>query len=210
MNLPFLFLNLVLLALGPALAGAGSLFKIYVEYDGVYRVDHADFNQPDLTLDSTRLLLNNRGQEVPIHVEDGGDGVFDSGDYFIFRGQHLAGDTSWFNEFSKYNVYRLRLDRKPGLRLKPAELVQLGNKSNAGTVYVTRHLEHENTRVTLPGADDQSKTESWYWKRLSHLDSRPFMHSPEERPIGIRIALTGMSQDQNATKSGLAQHKVDI
>ncbi|MCZ6508576.1 MAG: hypothetical protein O7A04_11100, partial [Acidobacteria bacterium] len=59
-------------------------FRISVVEDGAYRVTYEDLAAvaPIGIPDSRRLALSNRGQALPISVEDRGDGKFDAGDAF--------------------------------------------------------------------------------------------------------------------------------
>ncbi len=210
MNLSTLLIKMALLTFATSGYAIDFIYKIGVSQEGVYRVDHGDLGQGDLVLRSASISLFEQGAEVPIHVDDGGDGLFETGDYFIFRGRHLSGESSWFNEFSRQNIYRLGIRRGEGLRMKIAEPDSLQTATDSGPVSIRRHLEQENLRVAFPDLPDDVDTEHWYWKRQSHLDTSPFEIPLLSEPKIIRVSLSGLSQDKDATRLNLPQHVANI
>lgn len=76
---------------------------------------------------------------------------------------------------------------------------------------LTRHFEHEEIRIALPESEEGPR-ETWYWKRLSHLDREPFgLPVPDGlSPVGIRVALEGLSEDVAAGAAGVPQHRVEL
>lgn len=103
---------------------SGSWFQISVERDGVYRVDRAflnslGLNQAEMPSTAIRLFGNGAAMlpednassraddlvELAIKVEDGGDGVFDGSDYFLFYGQ---GPDTWQKDSARAGFRHVR------------------------------------------------------------------------------------------------------
>ncbi|MCS7162760.1 MAG: C25 family cysteine peptidase [Bacteroidia bacterium] len=70
-------------------AGAPYL-KLLVGQDGVYRITAAQLGLNGVPSATLRLFW--RGTEIPIYVEDGGDGQFEANDYLEFVGQRNDGE----------------------------------------------------------------------------------------------------------------------
>lgn len=126
--------------------------KLTTEQDDLYRVDFASLVQSGFPLNNTSsdfLKLYHRGEEVAILVEDGGDGVFDSGDYFLFYGRRNDGvpDVELFNEprdqihqyynlFSDQTAFFLTISEgTQGIRMA------VSNESSGGLSPVSSHDE---------------------------------------------------------------------
>lgn len=191
-------------------------FKIAVAEDGLVRLEFDGLDYPGALPRSGDLRLTVGGRELEFAVDDGGDGRFGPGDSLTFLGEHLRGEHSWFSPWSNENIYRLRLgnpESNPagepaGAADLPSFHAAIGAPENR---LLTRHLEHEELRVALP-ATAGKPVESWYWRRLSHLDRQPFALPLEDglRPAGVRVALAGLSADQAAAAAGLPQHRVEL
>jgi peptidase C25-like protein len=124
------------------LAG-GSVFRIPITEEGIYRIDRDLLSALGLNPDSVEpdnlQLFGNGGRPVPalnstprladlaenpVFVRGGGDGRFDSGDVLLF---YAAGPVSWewgpsewehtVNPFSTENAYFLKLGSAAGLRV---------------------------------------------------------------------------------------------
>ncbi|MGE0682529.1 MAG: hypothetical protein AB7P69_16715, partial [Candidatus Binatia bacterium] len=83
-----------LFSLGASTAAqTAPIFKIALVESGVYRVTYEDlvaagFSQTLIAASS--LALSNEGAPVPLWVEDGGDGRFGPGVWFVFVGRSLT------------------------------------------------------------------------------------------------------------------------
>ena len=206
-------------------------YKLAIEEDGVYRLRFDDLDFQGEWPDSSTLQLVNGARTVPISINDGGDGRFGPGDHIAFIGQHLSGEYSNYNEFSRYNIYYLssstdalagenriktrtarRLEsqaasRQPGK--KPAKIL---HRQELQKIRVSvKNEEPVDNSNTMPGIRD---TESWYWKQLSHLDSKPFIIEipklANSSPYSLKVALTGLSRDSKALAAGMSQHHAEI
>ncbi len=70
--------------------------KVKTGSDNIFRIDYSaliDIGFPVDKLDVNKLQMFHRGEEVAIHVADGGDGFFDTGDYLDFYGRRNDGVT---------------------------------------------------------------------------------------------------------------------
>ncbi|MCX7607512.1 MAG: C25 family cysteine peptidase, partial [Bacteroidia bacterium] len=72
------------------LAPGVSYVKLLVGKDGVYRVTAVQAGISGIPSSSLRLFW--RGQDIPIYVQDGGDGIFEGGDYIEFVGYRNDGE----------------------------------------------------------------------------------------------------------------------
>lgn len=158
-------------------------YAMDVDTAGIYCVTAADIPGADGTPSASLSLFCGEGREmgeepwlneysprpVPIMVEDGGDGIFDSGDRLFFFGRGLAwwepsGDSlpSHFNHrYSSGNTYWLTWGGEDGIRMN----VQNGELTGAPAIpdsFLSRQHQEENhsrTRGIINLPDD------WAWVR---------------------------------------------
>ncbi|MBZ0222004.1 MAG: hypothetical protein IT467_08280 [Dokdonella sp.] len=184
----------------PALACSGRL-HIEVERDGVYALDHAAIiaAQPGLAdCRADELMLSERGKEVPIRVVTNGE-RFAEGDRIEWLGRQLHGPESWFDPYSRYNVYLLGAAKGTRARLR-----DLQAPTNTGTAAQRRlHLEQDNLMIRLDQEQQQPGEEPdvWMWAKLTHVDPKPFEMSfdlpdldARGKDVTLRMNLRGLSQ----------------
>ncbi|MCX7652381.1 MAG: C25 family cysteine peptidase [Bacteroidia bacterium] len=136
-------------------AGA-SYRKLVVWRDGVYRVTAS---QLGISVSSNSLRLFWRGQEVPIYVMDGGDGVFSGTDYIEFVGQRNDGEPD-----SVAFRHPQLLQRLPGSHGNP--MMSL-NHNDTSAYFLT--WGGANGRRLSPYADPNAllhPTQNWFWWRF--------------------------------------------
>lgn len=85
-------------------------FKIYFKKKGIYRITFEELVNSGVPINQgvevSKLALYGQGNIIPIEVEDGGDGIFNSGDYFQFVGfEAPASPFSGLNIYNNSNVY---------------------------------------------------------------------------------------------------------
>jgi hypothetical protein len=137
-------------------------FRIHVESDAVYRLDYAYLSAAGLpvdTIDPASFRLLYMGDEVPLRVEDGGDGRFDAGDAVFFGGRGV--DSLFFDGLTSTRVYSaasvfwLTYGGQSGLRM--AERVSLPDGAAVETYRRTQRNERQflyrSSRPMLPNAD---------------------------------------------------------
>ncbi len=196
-------------------------FKLHLEHPGVYRVTHADLAAAGLTgsAPSAGLGLTVAGRPVPIHVEDGGDGDFDRGDWIEFIGEHLAGEASYLNEHSRFNVYSLRFDDPEPARMTAADTQEVPELGTPTHGYRSRqHLEKDLMILRLPAAGKDATEELWYWSKLVHSHKQPFavnldltdLETASTGAVELRLGFRGWSKPRAKADTETADHCVTV
>ncbi len=210
--------GVVLLAAAAPVAAA-TAFRIYVEEAGAYRVTYEELRRSGLArgaVDPDNLALTSGGDEVPIRVDDGGDGRFGPGDRIEFVGRHLPGHRSYFSEHSLLNVYRLTVGGPGGRRMSSPPVPAAGAQRRAARLIVEEHLEKDRLKELLSGRAAEAP-EVWYWTRLTHVDPEPFrqflqlpgFRSALRRPVSLTVDLRGWSAAARRIE-GMSDHRVEI
>jgi hypothetical protein len=181
---------------GPFSEGA-SWYKLSVANTGIYRVTGSQLAAAGIPLSglsSSSIRLFNAGglplpvynetprpsfEEIPIIVEDGGDGTFGSADAFYFFGESVdryiyeAGSVVYFNNniYTNLNVYWLAIGgafEQPASRMVSVD----GAPGTADTVInrFTRRVRAEQDNMLLREADGHIDSYyEWYWTDQSAL-----------------------------------------
>ena len=149
-------------------------YKIRIFEDGLYRLDARWFSDSGIVLtsgDLDRLQVFLDGEEIPLLVEDGEDGVLDEGDGILFWGAYRrAPDRDFESEYGTERVYFLRIGRESGLRYKPVEDAPAANA--VSTHFLSRkHVEIDSTYEALGHARNANR-DHWFWQRTAS-PSRP-------------------------------------
>jgi hypothetical protein len=217
-------------ALG-AEAGPLPAFKIHLADDGVYAVRFEDLAAAGLRADagwiaSRRLAVTNRGEPVPITVEDGGDGRFGPGDLFELVAEHPAGEGSYFSHVAVYNVYRLSFDG--GHSAEDSEDTAAAEAASPATAPPTpagppiplarHHLEKDRLLLRFGPKHRRDPPDPWYWARLTHVDRTPFRQrlrlppaaTAGETPVTLAVELRGWSYQPRDAETGLPDHRVEL
>lgn len=195
-------------------------YKVYVEEPGIYRVDFEDLKSAGFLGDhllSADLGMTCSGDTVPIHVEDGGDGLFGAGDWIEFVGERLHGESSFFNAFSRYNVYVLSSRAEQPARMVGSKisLNSIARDAERAEYRRTQHLEEDLLRLQVATEEE----DPWYWAKLVMNAEEPFTHTADlsdlaegspSGPAMIRIELRGLSEPESKPDSEFSDHWVDI
>ena len=148
-------------------------YKILVDETGVYRLTSEDLlskwgiDLRDVTV--RNLHLRTGDKEVPIYVHGEADGSFDSGDYIEFLGLDAQ------NKYTHWNVYWLRVEREPGMRVSQIDATPDDPTATVIPVFrskipfeedvLTSNLEHRFPENVSP--DDKhgwfDALDFWYW-----------------------------------------------
>jgi hypothetical protein len=166
-------------------AGSPSVFKIYIEHDGVYEIPFHRLAVAGLveSLPSAGIGLRNFGEPVPIWIEDGDDGHFDPGDRILFMGEALRGEYSHFDPYSRFNCFVLDFfDHAPWIGLSQPSAIGLSGEP--GPLLAQHHLESDRVMARFRSGRDEPD-ENWYWARISVSDRMPFIQE---------LALEGLSR----------------
>ena len=148
-------------------------YKIRIFEDGLYRLDARWFSESGIALapgDLDRLQVFLDGEEIPLLIEDGGDGVLDTGDGVLFWGAfRRAPDRDFESEYGTERVYYLRLGRELGTRYTHAEDT---SANEILTHFLSRkHVEIDSTYEALGHARNANR-DHWFWQRTAS-PSRP-------------------------------------
>ncbi len=167
----------------------GNIYKISFSQSGVYRIDGKFLEDqlgvaPGMSSDALQLFGIDGGRipeknsiqrpcdliEMPLQIFDGGDGVFDKEDYFLF---YASGPDRWYfdtavgryvfekNVYDKYNYGFLRVDGQGGKRIQIDE--DQGGAEYYSPTYDLLQV-YENDRVNLLGAyiSTEGSGKDWY------------------------------------------------
>jgi len=195
-------------------------FRISLTEEGVYRVKYEDLKAAGLkapSLASSRLGLSNRGEPVPLWVQDGGDGRLGPGDWVEFVGERLPGETAHYNEYTNVNAYVLRTDVLKPLRMRPEAAPLARAAAKAAPLTGRVHLEQDLLLLRLSGRTAK-REELWYWTKMTHIDPEPFRQTLDFsdldvasfHPISIRVEFRGWSQPAVKHQADLKDHRVEI
>ena len=182
---------------------AAAYYKIRVRNDGLYRLDANWFSDAGIALqagDLERLKVLLNGQEVPVDVQDDGDGVLREGEGAIFHGTYRrAPDRDFEHELGREQVYWLTLDGRPGRRFESVD----GSPKN-GFPEVLRfthrvHAEVDSLYDPLGDAPDVNR-DHWYWGRTGS-PGRPgtSLQNVSELPVTAPVPLPGLDRTEGAT-----------
>lgn len=149
-------------------------WKVKVRNDGIYQLTYAELDAAgvpvDDELDPSTLQLFNLGEEVAIHVVDGGDSSFDPGDYLLFYGQESG------LKYALDNVYWLTFGYAPGLRMN----VRDGTPGSGETPeYYAAHQHRETNALYIPGIPGEEEFERWMWDYARAATTLPRVFSKE-------------------------------
>lgn len=131
--------------------------KIGVTEPGIYQLTFTEISQAGLNLSgvpTNTLALSNRGNEIPILIQDDGDGLFNNNDSILFYGIPIT------DVYTTKNIYWLTTDVSGGLRM-----AEIDGTPGAGTIPTDfpRVLHQEIDSYywqTMPGGRGQ---DHWFW-----------------------------------------------
>ena len=148
-------------------------YKIRIFEDGLYRLDARWFSESDIVLapgDLDRLQIFLDGEEIPLLIEDGGDGVLGADDGVLFWGAfRRAPDRDFESDYGTERVYFLHIGRESGMRYTRTE----GTSTNETlTHFLSRkHVEIDSVYEALGHARNANR-DHWFWQRTAS-PSRP-------------------------------------
>lgn len=161
-----------------------SYYKFQVWEDGIYRIDYDALNNANVPLSSfssSNIQLFGKEQEIPIHIEDGGDDTMNPGDYILFYAERNDGwlDSSMYDNpnnignagYSLYNdtlTYFFTWNTSTNnLRFTVETDVNFGAYSNVAD-YITYNATvfgdddyYEGVRTTYVSSSFYTRGEGW-------------------------------------------------
>lgn len=190
----------------------GDWYKISVTKTGIYKVTWQDLRDLGMNMSeipSERIgLYGNGGGMLPqlnaderdddltenaILVEDGGDGTFDQGDYFLFYGEspnsweYVQADQVFVhstNHFTDRNFYFVTIGTTPGKRVQ--NLSQSGQNAERIITSYNNYAAHELEERSLihSGAE-------WYGEEFNDTTEQEFFFPFPNRDVTKEIYITG-------------------
>ncbi|HRT67904.1 MAG TPA: hypothetical protein P5216_04105, partial [Bacteroidota bacterium] len=145
--------------------------KITTTKDGIARLainDILTFEPQWKGKNSSKLNLIYKANDYPFYLKDN-DGIISSDDTLYFIGKRAAGDTTWFNNYTKEEPFFLTYDENStAKRLNLIE--QNGEGANLiSSVPIDMHIEEEHYYNAGKQLYDTytSDNEGWYWDMIS-------------------------------------------
>ncbi|MDZ7345089.1 MAG: C25 family cysteine peptidase, partial [candidate division KSB1 bacterium] len=159
----------------PYLSAPGAI-KMAVRFDGWYSVSYRMLDSLGLnpaTLNPSTLQIWNKGAEIPLRLVDDGDGQFEAGEAIEFFGERLAGENSYYHDYSDENIYWLISGETPGKRLAQRSVTAVADPAPATANYFFARQHFEEDVLYYHGDNDAqifssltSPGETWIWRRL--------------------------------------------
>ena len=191
------------LRIAEGLDPAAAYYKIRIRNDGLYRLDANWFNDAGIALqagDLARLKVFLNGQEIPVDVQDDGDGVLREGEGAIFHGEYRrAPDRDFENELGRENVYWVTLDGRPGRRYETVDGSPQSGFPEAPRFTHREHAEVDSLYDPLGDAPDVNR-DHWYWGRTGS-PGRPGtgLQNVREFPVTVPVTLPGVDPADGTT-----------
>ncbi len=188
--------------------------RIRVRQNGVVRLDHATIAATAFaTEDLSGWKLTSRGVEVPLEVQDDGDGILEPGEWVQFYGQALddepeavlntdmpsSEDLYEARDFSDENIYFLTVEAGPRSRTALRPSAPTNTRTPPVSFETVSHAETDSAWRPLAG------NEPWYWSptlcfsgcaSTSRTDTVPLpgLHLGS-LPVRIVVRVRGSSED---------------
>ncbi|MEJ2617507.1 MAG: C25 family cysteine peptidase, partial [Ignavibacteriaceae bacterium] len=147
---------------------AKNYYKIFLKEKGIYRLTFEQLISAGVPISggvpSAKLEILNEGEDIPIEIHDGGDGIFNSGDYIQFAGfPPKASPYCSQNIYNVDNVYWLsyQSDTPPDTFKIIDGFPHSINKKIESTLY-TIHYEKDSLYERLGYAPDGNR-DFWFW-----------------------------------------------
>jgi len=151
--------------------------KVQTSHDAITKISASEIISLNPTLsgkDIKYFHLINHGESVPIYFSDN-NGVLSSDDNLYFLGKHPKGDTTWWDNYSKYEAFFLFYDEStPGLRLANLGSGNVPSYQEIDKVKIDWHLEKENHFYWNEDHDTRHVyTQLWFWDIIRPKELAP-------------------------------------
>ncbi len=171
-------------------------YKIRIFEDGLYRLDARWFSESGIVLapgDLERLQVFLDGEEIPLLIEDGGDGVLDTGDGVLFWGAfRRAPDRDFESEYGTERVYFLRIGRESGLRYTRVE--DASTNEPLTHFWSRKHVEIDSIYEALGHARNANR-DHWFWQRTASPSRPGDMPTDVVMPVPLPGLASGASDN---------------
>jgi len=126
----------------------GTIYKIKVNADGIYRMDYQYLQNAGIPVDSLdprTFQIFNKGSEISIYVSGEEDGKFDQNDYIEFYGEKMVPDSSRETEFegadyTDDNVYWLSFGQQFGKRMQAKDVSPIHGYQSPDNFWHTEYI----------------------------------------------------------------------
>ena len=175
-------------------------FRIAVSQDGVYAITGRELKEAGADLasvDARTIRLTHRGREIPILLEDHGDGRMDDEDRLLFIGEHNRGATTYRSWYSDTNIYWLSWGHQAGSRMAQVSGALTGAVGDT-IQYAAMHLHLEpDLQYERQLAYMVENADHWFWRELKDKTNYSFpITIPEPAPnskFKITVEMQGMT-----------------
>ncbi len=184
-------------------------YKIFLKDKGIYRITFDQLVSNGVPIQggvqSNALELINEGNYIPIEVNDGGDGIFNSGDYFQFVGlSPTPSANSRVNIYTNSNVYWFSYQSDTlTARYNPVDGFPVNYSSTVQKTIETLHFEKDTLYEQL-GHSNTLNIDHWYWaqvignhgnytKVFDGFFPLPPNFATEEHYLKVKVNMTGMT-----------------
>ncbi|RLC42915.1 MAG: hypothetical protein DRH49_02780 [Candidatus Coatesbacteria bacterium] len=214
----------------------GDVYKLFVKDEGVYKVtyewlvnhgvcvsgvasdrirlytgDHRDLIEESPEFEQP----NDSIYEVPLIVFDGGDGMFDEGDYFIFYGfgTFFMDESRQYHKsfYSEYSVYFLTFGvegkgmRYSDVSLPPDEGIEVQR------YYLKKdHREEEKIYAADGCYGNPREGDDWYWTTVGRIGAWEYQFNMADREPGEDLRLRFRLRGKKLTRTETYYHIVKI
>ncbi len=171
-------------------------YKIRIFENGLYQLDARWFSESGIVLapgDLDQLQVFLDGEEIPLLIEDGGDGVLDAGDGVLFWGAfRRASDRDFESDYGTERVYFLRIGREAGTRYTRAEDT---STNEVLTHFRSRkHVEIDSIYEALGHARNANR-DHWFWRRTASPSRPGDMPTDVVMPVSLPGLARGASSN---------------
>lgn len=214
-----------------------SYVKLKIPQDGIYRIYYNDLKEYGIEtfINSRKLKLYNKGRQIPIYVNDGGDDSFDEQDYVEFYCEKNYGSKNYreivpikndyLNYFDRYNDTTFVWLSWEGENGDRVNIVKENNKTASDTLnygLIKLHLEDDKRlwyydptepRVQLPFWQENKV---WTWIVVGNSGSQSIYfwadhHVPNKKVnTVIRLISNAADKQQSAHKVGVSLNSLSI
>ena len=184
-------------------------FRIYLKTKGVYRITFDQLISSGVPIQggvqSDKLEIINEGNSIPIDIIDGGDGMFNSGDYFQFiGGPPSPSPYSRVNIYNNTNVYWFSYESDT-LAARYVNTDGYPTNYQHTLIKTLEALHFEKDTIYEPlGHSGTLDIDHWYWDKITGsngTETYSFTDRFENLPnydesshyLKVKVNLTGMN-----------------
>lgn len=153
-----------------------TLYKIVTEQEGIYQITYSDMIGAGIdpsTIDPRKIHISHKGYEIPIYVKGEEDSVFNMQDYIDFFALRTKGDQTYYNLYTKENIYWLFFGDSLGKRMVEEDGTPYDTLNTLlfSSFSDTLHFEKDSIFVRLSEYNADT-TDAWFWDRLYAPDTQ--------------------------------------